>query len=323
MQSLLCESVGHSARLAQDCSASLAICTATIRIDFSNIVFDHIREVVEVAKENCACPLTISSQTNYKAFKAHLAEQLYKGGGTYLKSIRAEDKQYLTVDYTADGGTDRSPSLFSKTQCTIFCKYWSPKMTDEEQSVLISNLITYREYALENVDSTQHTPTSYKTAIHHYNNSTRGSDGWHMKTLKELPDVCISNIVDAMKLSVDLVASPHQSLCSLNSCSGKPGGGVRTISKLPMTNRLYNKVSTNVSVWEQDLFKNVEGAYEIAKKCFSALDAALYRNKVAEIAYWLNQIGATALNDFHKLFDTINVNNILTESIHCEYPPLI
>ena len=71
-----------------------------------------------------------------------------------------------------------------------------------------------------------------------------------MNTLKELPDACISSIAEAIKESVDEVAVPHQLVCSLNSCLGKPGGGLRTISKLPMTNRLFNKVSTNVVNWE-------------------------------------------------------------------------
>ena len=87
-----------------------------------------------------------------------------------------------------------------------------------------------------------------------------------MKTLKQLPDICIANIADCLKESVDRVALPHQSLCSVNSCLGKPGGGIRTISKLPMTNRLYNKVSTNVNHWEKDLLKNACGFYETARK---------------------------------------------------------
>ena len=55
----------------------------------------------------------------------------------------------------------------------------------------------------------------------------------------------------------------------------------------------------------------------------SAFDAALYRNVVAEIAYWLNQIVACALNDYHKFFDTIDISTLIIESIYTEYPLLI
>ena len=322
LQLLLCQSAAKSTRLELDCSESLAICTATTRINCKDIVFDNIRDIIDIAIDNFGCLLSISANSRFFAFKKHLAEQLYKGGGTYFKCISAEDKKYMTVDYAAEGGTNRSPTDFLKSQCYAFSKFWQPKSAEAEQSVLNANLIAYRQYALENVDSSQHTPYNYKQTIKHYNNNTRGSDSWHMSTLKELPDVCISSIADAIKQSVDEVAVPHQSLCSLNACLGKPSGGLRTISKLPMTNRLYNKVSNNVVNWEKQIIANACGPYETAQKGCSALDAALYRNVVAEIAYWLNQIVACALNDYHKFFDTINISTLIIESIYTEYPPV-
>ena len=61
---------------------------------------------------------------------------------------------------------------------------------------------------------------------------------------------------------------------------------------------------------------------KLPKKGHSALDAALYRNIVAEIAHWLNQYVACALNDFHKFFDTINISSLIIESIYTKYPPV-
>ena len=322
LQSELCNSVGNSVRFVHDISESLAVCTAIVRSDFKDIVLDAVRDILEVATNNFSCILTVASNQRFSDFKKHLVQQLYKGGGTYFKSISAEDKQYLTVDYAASGGTNRSPTDFLKTQCFAFGKFWHPSLSDTEQSVLLGNLVEYRKHALNNVDSSEHTPYNYKQAILNYNNDTRGSDSWQMKTLKQLPDICIANIADCLKESVDRVALPHQSLCSLNSCLGKPGGGIRTISKLPMTNRLYNKVSTNVNNWEKDLLNNACGSYETAKKGHSALDAALYRNIVAEIAHWLGQFVACALNDYHKFFDTINISSLIIESIYSEYPPV-
>ena len=50
-----------------------------------------------------------------------------------------------------------------------------------------------------------------------------------ISTLKEMPDVVISDLADVDKLSFGMVAQPHQSLLSLNSVLGKPAGGSRTI----------------------------------------------------------------------------------------------
>ena len=89
------------------------------------------------------------------------------------------------------------------------------------------------------------------------------------------PYICISHIADAMEVSVQLVASPRQSIRSLNACLGKPGGGLRTICKTLMTDRLYNKVSTKVNEWERNMVANDIGCYETARKGSSALDVAL------------------------------------------------
>ena len=70
------------------------------------------------------------------------------------------------------------------------------------------------------------------------------------------------------------------------------------------------------------MLNNACGSYETAKTGHSALDAALYRNIVAEIAHWLEQFVACALNDYHKFFDTINISSLIIESIHSEYPPV-
>ena len=60
---------------------------------------------------------------------------------------------------------------------------------------------------------------------------------------------------------------------------------------------------------------------KLPQKGCSALDAALYRNFVAEIAYWINQIVVCALNDYHKFFDTIEISILIIEPIYTEYPP--
>ena len=167
-----------------------------------------------------SCILSVSANQRCCVSQKHLAGQLCKGGGTSFRNVSAGDKQYLTVDYAAGGGTNKSPTEFLQTQCFAFGKFWHPKLSDTEQSVLSGNISEYRKHALNNIDYSEHTPYDYKQTILHYNN-TRGSDSCHMKTLKDLPDICIANIADCLKESGDRVALPHQSVRSLKSCLGE------------------------------------------------------------------------------------------------------
>ena len=120
LQTLLAQSDANSTRILHDCAEASAICTATIRIHYSDIIFDNIRDIIDIASENFGCLLSVSANLRFSAFKKHLAEQLYKGGGTYFKRISAEDKQHMNVDYAAGGGTNRSPTDFLKSQCYAF-----------------------------------------------------------------------------------------------------------------------------------------------------------------------------------------------------------
>ena len=52
----------------------------------------------------------------------HLSEQLYKGGGTYFKSISADEKQYFIVDYASTGSANRSPTGFIKPSVMLVAK---------------------------------------------------------------------------------------------------------------------------------------------------------------------------------------------------------
>jgi len=134
-----------------------------------------------------------------------------------------------------------------------------------------------------------------------------------------MPDIVISNIADNCKAVVDTVCLPHQSLISLNSVLGKPGGGVRTISMTPMiTSRMLNSVSTSVKDWEANV--SADCKYDTAKKGSNALDAALARNLLSEVAFWLKRAFGAAFNDYHKFFDTIDINILLEQALYSEYP---
>ena len=121
--------------------------------------------------------------------------------------------------------------------------------------------------------------------------------------LKEMPDVVISELADADRISYEKVALPHQSLLSLNPMLGKPAGGARTICKTPTLYRVSNIVSGKVQSWEANISHSCP--FDRAKKGSSALDAALAQGLEAEVAFWLGQHFCFALNDFHNLFDAI------------------
>ena len=160
------------------------------------------------------------------------------------------------------------------------------------------NLRDFRKHAISQIGSSQRTPSNYKNTIHSYKKDTIGGDSWKISTLKEMPDIVISNLADVDKASYEKVVQPHQSLLSLNSVLGKPAGGIRTICK---TGKLYiisNIVSTKVATWEKSIAQSCK--HDTAMRGSSALDAALHRGLIAEVAFWLNEHFCSALNDFHN-----------------------
>ena len=247
------------------------------------------------------------------------AEQLHKGGGLLFKFISKADKAFLNVDFSQMGGDDKSPEKFLNNEKLKWGEQWSPpNLSEEWKQELLLNLRDFRKHAKSNVDSSQHTPHNYKNAINAYKKDTKGIDVWTITILKQLPDICISHLADAMKHSVDLVAIAHQMLISLNALLGKPGGGVRTIAKTPMLYRIFNNVTNAVQNWEEQYIKS----YDTARKGFGALDAALQRNLAAEVAQLLGYEYAAVFNDFKKFFDSIDISTLLVEALHAEYPPV-
>ena len=61
--------------------------------------------------------------------------------------------------------------------------------------------------------------------------------------------------------------------------------------------------------------------YDICKNGSSALRAALGRGMQAELANLLGQLRGF-LHGWEKFFDTININALLTEALHSDYPPV-
>ena len=68
--------------------------------------------------------------------------------------------------------------------------------------------------------------------------------------------------------------------------------------------------------WE----KENKQEYDKATTGSAALQAALWRNLQAEIAHWLGEKFANVLNDFENFFDTLDIQTILQEAIHTDFP---
>ena len=289
-----------------------------------NMYFDkeRIYFVSQAAHSQFVHLLPVVVYQKNKQFSEQLRIQLLKGGGTFHKYISRADKEFLTVDFSmvSEAQFGNSPEAFLDTQCEVFGKFWQPTMSENQKSILQQNLKDFRQYAKEHVDASEHTPANYKHAIHKYHKDSTGSDNWSNTMLRKMPDVVISSIADASASAYLNVALPHQSLVSLNPVLGKPGGGIRTICKTPMLYRMYNIVSTAVMSWEAAISDSCP--HDTAKKGNSALDAALGRNLLAEVAFWIGQVFGAALNDFHKFFDTIDVSVLMQEAIKCQYPPV-
>ena len=231
--------------------------------------------------------IPIEAHVKLKLFQEHLFLQLKKGGGTMHKFVSKSDKEYMNVDFSSLSKDNISPEPFLEEQCKVFGKFWNPKVSAMIYQKLLQNLRDFRKHAISQVDSSQRTPYNYKKAIHSYKKDTVGGDSWKISTLQQMPDVIITGLAEVDKLSYELVAVPHQSLLSLGAVLGKPSGGIRTICK---TGKLYivsNLVSTSVTEWEQSISSLCK--YDTARKGSNALDAALHRGLIAEVAFWLQE----------------------------------
>ena len=63
-----------------------------------------------------------------------------------------------------------------------------------------------------------------------------------------------------------------------------------------------------------------ESKFDTAAKGSSALLAALKRNLVAELAFWLGDMSLAVFNDFEKFFDSIDIPKLLEQAVFTEFP---
>ena len=128
--------------------------------------------------------------------------------------------------------------------------------------------------------------------------------------------MCLTDIALSLQAALNSIAMPHQNLLSLNALLGKPGGDCRTVCKTPMLYRVLLRADTKVREWE--LKHKV--AFDSAVAGASALQAALKRNLLAEVSFWLGRPCASVFNDYEKFFDAIDIAQLLKEAYACKFP---
>ncbi len=169
-------------------------------------------------------------------------------------------------------------------------------------------LAALREYAKDEPQMQFETQT-FRKVIQSYKKPTLGIDLRSPKELLCLPDAALNLITLALNKSMS-------QLVSLNPLLGKPGGGIRTICKTPMIYRMALRTNTAVPNGE---IQNKQ-PYDSATRGSSALTAALVRNVRAEIASWLKMESAAIFNDYHKFFDTLDIEVLVQEAFNNNFP---
>jgi hypothetical protein len=107
-------------------------------------------------------------------------------------------------------------------------------------------------------------------------------------------------------------------MCRINLMAllGKPTGGERTIGMTPMFYRVWCRCRNEVAKWEQEH----AAQQDLAKKGSCALQAAVKRLLVAEVAQLLGLHSIAAMWDMEKLFGTIDVSILVQEALEAKYP---
>ena len=251
----------------------------------------------------------------------HVKEQLSLGGSQLFKFISKLDKQFLNVNWDTHGKGASSPTQFLNDQSSAWSKFWDPKEDlndNDDLNDIASEFKEFRDIALNKSSNSQIVfgVSQLDQSLKGYRKETKGSDIWAPSELRSLPEVAKAALASSIQSSLRAIASPHQQLISLNPLLGKPNNSCRTICKTPVLYRMTLRADDSVREWE---LANRQ-AYDKATVGSSALLAALRRNLVAEVAVWLGRKHATVLNDYEKFFDTLDVRQLMIESIYEEFP---
>jgi len=246
----------------------------------------------------------------------HVREQLSLGGGRLFQFISQIDKQFLNVSWETHGKGETCPDQFLESQSCSWGKFWNAGNMNYINETVSECFKHFRNAALERSSHIIFGVPQLDSSLKGYRKETLGCDVWKPSELRCLPYVAKSDISESMQSSMRNVASPHQNLISLNPLLGKPNKTCRTICKTPVLYRMALRADDSVKNWEVSNKQN----YDKATTGSSALLAALGRNLKAEVAFWLGKQFAVVLNDYEKFFDTLDIEQLMVESIHTNFP---
>ena len=164
-------------------------------------------------------------------WKKHIDHQLGIGGGSVFSFISRDEKAYVNVDLSRTPGDSRSTEAFFDFRTKEWSSLWQ---VDEDTNVKVAAALKrLRQHVLDKeapiipVEALIHSIKTYKK-------TSKGIDCWGNTELKQLPECAVFEINNVLNHSLEIAANPHQNLVSLHPFLGKPGDGVRTISKTPM-----------------------------------------------------------------------------------------
>ena len=254
--------------------------------------------------------------TRMQSWTSFVRGELVKGGGKLFKYIAKEDQAFLKIDLSRFGGKEFSPCAILQEQSENWSKYWAPPDEISRTSCQEAHEI-YREVALPHASGYTFTLSDFRNGLRGYNRSSKGSDCFVAKDLKWFPDIFVTGLAKAMQDSIRKLAMPLQLQLSLNACLGKKEG-MRTITLTSLLYSVWNRSQEQVRDWE---INNMD-EFDTCKPGRSALRAALGRGMQAELAHLLGEKTGGLFHDWEKFFDTININVLLSEALHTDYPPV-
>ena len=161
------------------------------------------------------------------------------------------------------------------------------------------------------------TTEALRNSIKNYKKDSKGVDNWTATELRAVPDLVLDSFTNVLNNSLKVAATPHQNLMSLHPCLGKPNNGARTICKTPMIFRNQSRVLFHdVVKWELDNPRD----YDSAQRGSSALQSALYKSLMAEMAHFNHQESIMLLADYEKFVDTVDLPLLIQSFIDTGYP---
>lgn len=158
-------------------------------------------------------------------------------------------------------------------------------------------------------------PKALRRSVVTYKKDSLGADGWVWQEVAQLPDVSLFELTDAINAGKSLATIPHQDRLHMHPLLGKPRG-FRTMFKTPTLYRLDSRTDKEVREWEVA----IAGLFDTCIPGASSLEAALIRNAAAECVTLVGSSVAGLFNDFHKFFDTLDLDILMSRAIKAAFP---